>query len=189
MRALTCAVIVLSCVGLALLGCTDKSQSVVAPTEQAAQVPASLAKVTLIPFTATEMATGYVPGKLVGNGNRTVYKGVVFYLDHWTNITGPADLLNGPVVYTFDASFNALGEGPMQGKFTMTVGGGTWEGTVEGKMFMASDGSELQGAFNYVAQGKGGSIDGMKLSCSESYHEALDYSYSYGDLDGYIKSH
>ena len=76
----------------------------------------------------------------------------------------------------------------MQGKFTMTVGGGTLEGTVEGKMFIASDGSELQGIFSYVGHGKGGTIDGMKLSCTETYHEALDhYSYAYGDLVGYIK--
>jgi hypothetical protein len=186
MRTLTFTAVLLSCVGLALLGCTDKSQSLVAPTDQAAQVPASLAKVTLTTFTGREDPIYFADGKLVGRGNRLVDKGIVFQ-SLWA--TSEPDLLNGTAYYTFNASLNASGEGPMQGKFTMTVGDGTWEGTVEGKMFMASDGSELQGTFNYVAHGKGGTIDGMQLSCSELYHESLTNAfYPYGELDGYIKS-
>jgi len=140
--------------------------------------------VTPTAFTGSESAIDFTVGKYVGHGNRLVGKDV-WFKSLWTS---SLQLLDGAVVYyTFNASFNAMGEGPMNGKFTMAVGGGTLEGTVIGKMFLASDGTELQGTFNYVGIGKGGSIDGMKLTCSELYHEALDYTYAYGDLNGYIK--
>jgi len=186
MKILKCLFILLAFIGLLFIGCSEKSSPVASPTDQAINSSSgsmSLGKVTSITFTATEEATSVEYGRFAGRGNRMVAKDVVFYAP-WTT---EEPLVSGVAVYTFNASFNALGEGPMQGKFTMEVGGGTWEGTVEGKMFVAPDGSELQGIFSYVAHGKGGTIDGMKLSCTETYHEALDYSYAYGDLVGYIK--
>jgi hypothetical protein len=189
MKTLSFALLLMVSMAFVLVGCSDKSSPVVSSTDPALNSPSgslSLGKMTLTPFTATEYAIDYVDGKHVGRGNRMVVKGAVFT----SALVTSEPLLGKTAVYTFDASFNALGEGPMQGKFTMMACGGTWEGTVEGRMFLASDGSELQGTFKYVAQGKGGSIDGMKLSCSESYHEALDhYSYAYGDLNGYIQTH
>jgi hypothetical protein len=190
MKTLSFASLLMASMVCVLMGCSDKSSPIVAPTNQAISSPGgpmSLGKTNLTAFTGREDAIGFQDGKHVGLGNRMVGKGVWF--ESLWSATVP--LLDGAVVdYMFNASFNLAGEGPMQGKFTMTVGGGTIEGTVEGKMFMASDGSELQGTFKYVGQGKGGSIDGMKLSCSEIYHEALDrYSYAYGDLNGYIQTH
>jgi hypothetical protein len=189
MKTLSFALLLMVSMASVLMGCSDKSSPVVSSTEQAINSPSgslSLGKMSRIAFTATEYAIGFVDGKYVGRGNRIVDKGALF-TSAWVT-TEP--LLGNTAVYTFNASFNALGEGPMQGKFTMDADGGTWVGTVEGKMFVSSDGSELQGTFKYVAQGKGGSIDGMQLSCSEIYHEALDhYSYAYGDLNGYIQTH
>jgi hypothetical protein len=189
MKALKCLFILLALIGLLFVGCSEKSSPVASPTDQAINSSSesmNLGKMAVTTFTAREDPIDYLPGNTVAiKGNRLVGKDV-WFKSLWTS---SLPLLDGAVAeYTFNASFNALGEGPMQGKFTMDAGGGTFEGTVEGKMFVASDGSELQGIFSYVAHGKGGTIDGMKLSCSETYHEALDhYSYAYGDLVGYIK--
>jgi hypothetical protein len=193
MKTLKCLFVLLAFIGLLFIGCSEKSSPVASPNDLAFNTtsgPMSLGKMSMTTFTGTETTIDFAYGKDVGmgKGNRLVEKGVWFESD-WS-INGELEpLLDGAVVdYTFNVSFNASGEGPMQGKFTMMVGGGTLEGTVEGKMFIASDGSELQGIFSYVGHGKGGTIDGMKLSCTETYHEALDhYSYAYGDLVGYIK--
>ena len=46
----------------------------------------------------------------------------------------------------------------------------------------------MDGVFKFVGHGKGGTIDGMKISCTETYHESKSYAYwPYGDLVGYIK--
>jgi hypothetical protein len=164
-----------------LVGCSDKSSPVASVTDQAINSPSgsmSLGKMTMTAFTGKESAYDFGVGKYVGKGNRLVGKDV-WFTSLWST---SESVLNGWAEYTFNASFNAHGEGPMQGKFTLTAGGGTWSGTVEGKMFMASDGG-LQGTFNYVGQGKGGSIDGMKLSCTETYYDS-DW---HGDLVGFIK--
>lgn len=187
MKTLKCLFVLLAFVGLLFVGCSEKSSPVATSTDNAVNSLSgsmSLGKKIMTTFTGTEVAIGFADGMYVGKGNRLVGKGVWFE-SLWTS---SLPLLDGAVAdYTFNVSFNASGEGPMQGKFTMAVGGGTFEGTVEGKMFVASDGSELQGIFSYVGHGKGGTIDGMKLSCTETYHEALDYSYAYGDLVGDIK--
>jgi hypothetical protein len=188
MRTLTCAVVVLACVGLTLLGCTDKSQSVVAPTDQVGLVQdqGTLAKVSPPAyFTGTDYyGTVSDWGKSWVAGVRLIEKGVVFE-DRWetdnARVTGDATI-------TLKGSLDANGEGPIQGKFTVTpdVGGGMWEGSLEGKMALTGDPSDpLTGTFYLVAQGKGGSIDGMKLSCTELFHENTYNS----DLKGYIQSH
>jgi hypothetical protein len=189
MKTLSFALLLMASIALVLTGCSDKSSPVVSSTDQALNSPSgsmSLGKMALIPFTGREDIIDFQYGKFVGSGNRTVGKGVWFE-SIWT---ASVSLLNGAVVdYTFNASFNPTGQGPMQGKFTMTVGGGRFEGTVEGKMFAVTEDIK-QGIFKYVAQGIGGSIDGMKLSCTETYHESkTNVFWPYGDLNGYIQAH
>jgi hypothetical protein len=188
MRTLKCFFVLLTFVGLLFIGCSENSSPVASPTDlnvNTTSTPTSLGKIIETTFTGREDLIDFAYGKDVSKGNRLVEKGVWFE-SLWT-ING-VELLDGAVVdYTFNVSFNDLGEGPMQGKFTMTVGGGMLEGTVEGKMFAISE-DELQGIFKYVGHGKGGTIDGLKFSCTETYHESKSYAfYPYGDLVGYIK--
>jgi hypothetical protein len=187
MKTLSFALLLMASMVFVLTGCSDKSSPVVSSTDQVLNSPSepmSLGKKTLISFTGREDIIDFQYGTFVGSGKRTVAKGV-WFKSLWS---ATVPLLEGAVVdYTFDASFNGSGEGPMQGTFTMAVGGGTLEGTVEGKMFLASEGPDfLQGTFKYEGHGKGGSIDGMKLSCIEHYHEGG--SAPYGELNGYIES-
>ena len=192
MQTLKSLFILLAFIGLLFIGCSEKSSPVASPADQAVNSPGesmSLGKITVKNFTGREDLVDYLPGDTVAaKDNRVVGKGVWFE-SSWTIDDGPLyELLNGAVVdYTFNASFNISGEGPMQGKFTMAVGGGTLEGTVEGKMFSVTE-DLMQGTFKYVGQGKGGSIDGMKLFCTETYYESKSYGFwPYGDLVGFIK--
>lgn len=187
MRTLSSAVILLACVGLALLGCTDKSQSVVAPTDQAGVVKeqGGLAKVTLTPFTATDILgtiSDYGEWKFVGT--RTIVKRLV----GTDRLESENELVAGSwtITLSIEQDINT-GEGPMQAKFTMTpdVGGGVWVGMSEG--LRRWTGAEWTSNIKGVAQGKGGTIDGMQLSFNELLHETLT-TYS-GEVDGYIKSH
>jgi hypothetical protein len=176
MKTLSFALLLMASMVFVLMACSDKSSPVVSSTDQvlnSTSGPMSLGKMTLIPFTGREDMIDFHDGKYVGNGNRTVGKDVWFE-SLWS---ASVPLLDGAVVdYTFNASFNGSGEGPMQGRFTMAVGGGTFEGTVEGKMFAVTEDIN-QGIFKYVAQGKGGSIDGMKLSCTETYYESRSFAF------------
>ena len=189
MKTLKCLFILLAFIGLLFIGCSEKSSPVASPTDLAVNPTSgsnSLEKMAVTTFTGREDLIDFAYGKDVGmgKGNRLVEKGV-WFKSLWTS---SLTLLDGALAeYTFNASFNASGEGPMQGKFKMTVGGGTFEGTVEGKMFTVSE-DEMQGIFKYVGHGKGGTIDGMKLSCTETYYESKSYAYwPYGDLVAYIK--
>jgi hypothetical protein len=177
----------LAFIGLLFIGCSDKSLPTASPTDPVVNTNSgslSLEKMTETTFTGREDPIDFAYGKVVGEGSRLVEKGIWFK----SIVTSNLPLLNNvEAEYTFNVSFNDLGEGPMKGKFTMTVGGGTLEGTVEGKMFAVSE-DEMQGIFKYVGQGKGGIIDGLKLFCTETYYESKSYAYyPYGDLVGYIK--
>jgi hypothetical protein len=187
MKVLKRLFVLVAFIGLLFSGCSEKSSPVASSTDYAVNStggPLSLGKITMTTFTGSEVTVDFLDGKYVASGKRLVDKGVWFE-SIWSS---SLPLLDGAVVdYTFNVSFNGSGEGPMQGKFTMTVGGGTLEGQVEGTMFAVSE-DELQGIFKYVGHGKGGTIDGMKFSCTETYHESKSYAFwPYGDLAGYIK--
>lgn len=175
-------------IGLSFAGCSEKSSPVASSTDQAVNSSSgsmTLGKITLTTFTGREDIIDFLDGIYIATkGKRVVGKGA-WFKSIWTS---NVPLLNGAVVeYTLNASFNATGEGPLQGKFTMSLGGGTLEGTLEGKMFAVSE-DEMQGTFKYVGRGKGGTIDGMKFSCMETYHESKSYAFfPYGDLVGFIK--
>jgi len=187
MKTFSFVLLFVGCLTLGFIGCSEKPSPVASPSDLAVNTTSgslSLEKVTGTTFTGTEVTVDFLDGKYVASGKRMVDKGVWFQ-SLWTS---SISLLDGAVVdYTFNVSFNASGEGPMQGKFTMTVGGGTLEGTVEGTMFAVNE-DEMQGIFKYVGHGKGGTIDGIKIFCTETYHESKSYAFwPYGDLVGYIK--
>jgi hypothetical protein len=187
MRTLTCAVIVLSCVGLALLGCTDKSQSVVAPTDQAVNSPSGpmgLAKTSLTHFTATDVYNPTAGGTQWSRGARLISKGEE--LEDQLTATDPR--VTG-VEHSWGNGVNAAADpvtfdGTAHGKLTITVdeagGGGVWEGTWEG-LFSG-------GILNLKAEchGIGGAVDGLQLSYTETFNL---FSPAPGDIDGYIREH
>jgi hypothetical protein len=188
MKTIKIVLVLTAFIGLLFTGCSEKSSPVASSTDQAVNSSSgsmSLGKMTVTSFTGREDIIDFVDGIYVGTkGNRVVGKGGQFK-SIWTS-SMPL-LNNAEMEFTLHASFNTSGEGPLQGKFTMSLGGGTLEGTLEGKMFAVNE-DEMQGNFKYVGHGKGGTIDGMKLVCTETYHESKSYAFlPYGDLTGFIK--
>jgi hypothetical protein len=175
-------------VGLALLGCTDKSQSVVAPTDQAINSPSgpmALSKTSLTHFTATDTYVPTAYGTQWTRGARLISKGEVLD-DILSNATDPR--VNG-VEHSWGNGVNAsvdplTFDGTARGMLTITVdeggGGGVWEGMWEGYF----SGGILK--FKAECHGKGGAVDGLQLSFTETFDLFNDTS---ALMDGYIREH
>lgn len=188
MKTFKSLLVLIAFIGLLFAGCSEKSSPVASSTDQtvsSASGSMSLGKISVTTFTGREDIIDFLDGIYVATKSKRVVGKGVWFKSVWTS---SLPLLDGAVVeYTLNASFNDSGVGPMQGKFTMSLGGGTFEGTLEGKMFAVSE-DEMQGIFKYVGHGIGGTIDGMKLTCTETYHESKSYAFwPYGDLVGFIK--
>jgi hypothetical protein len=198
MKTLTYAVVLLAFVGLALLGCADKSQSVVAPTGQAAQVPASLEKsiITNFAFTHSPVGlTGEGDVKLVPGGRWQTKKYGV--LEQFVSLD---PLATGKMVHHLSLTIDAAtGEGPCQGSFTMTpdnnvAEGGVWEGTYEGYRSTTSVEGVWTLPLKAVGHGKGGTIDGMQLFLTSTLTVypipgTVLPQYWTGEGEGFYKSH
>ena len=120
MKKIKYAAILFSFVGLLLAGCSDKSQSPVAPTDQTLQTPASLQKNFSREFTLEAIPTGlenpgifkYPDGKIMLKGNQ----GPVYYTATFSLSDNGPDLITGP------------GEVEINGMIDPTVGTGMWYG-------------------------------------------------------------
>ena len=173
MKTLIYAVVVLVCVGLSLPGCSDKSQSPVAPTDQAAQQLASLEKAIITNFTFTHSPIG-----LTGEGTVELVPGGKWQIKNYgvteeVNILNPPanpdPLVSGIMVHYLSGTLDAVtGEGPVHGSFTLTpqvdVGGGVWEGTYQGYRYKTSTPGVFTASLKVVGHGKGGTIQGMQLN-------------------------
>jgi hypothetical protein len=195
MKALTHAVVLLACVGISLLGCSDKLQSPVTPTDQSAQGAASLQKTSPpIQFQWVMVQTSgpldeFVQkspnGKLLLRRIReTVYVTATY--------TDPLrfDLLSGPG----EVEINGLTDfvtltGQWEGKLTLTptaVPGGQWDFTWHGKATF--DGANWVIPLKEEGHGNGGGLTGMQCRLVNTI-TSPDIEHWSGAGDGVIISH
>ena len=134
MKKLKCVIVLLTFVGLTLVGCFGQSQLPVDPTDQISnqQDKSSLEKYIVTNFTATYHVTGLIdPGSNKVVREKLITKGQVIectydYLDN--------ALVGGSLtLYTNSILDVNTGEGPVHGNFVITpnsanAGGGVWEG-------------------------------------------------------------
>jgi hypothetical protein len=170
-----------------------------APTDQAAQQPASLEKSIVTNFTFTHSPiglTGEGSVVLVPGGKWQIKKyGVTEEVNLLNPSPNPDPLVSGIMVHYLSATMDAItGEGPVHGTFTLTptadVGGGVWEGTYEGYRSKTSTPNVFALPLKVVGHGRGGTIDGMKLR-EESLLTAYGTPPTYwtGVGEGSYKSH
>jgi hypothetical protein len=201
MKALAYAVVLLACVGLSLVGCTDQAQSPVAPTDQLSQAPASLQKSFFTEFTATSDPTGQIgefitklpDGKVMMRGVRNTVQFTA------TILSGPLpDLLTGPgeVEINGTSDYNT-GEGQWYGKLklmpTATAAlGGKWEFVWHGK---ATIGPTLKYGPGWIiplqeeGHGSGGSLTGMQGRMELIITAPMTLTTWTGQAHGFIISH
>jgi hypothetical protein len=169
MKTLKCTAILLAFVALLLSGCSDKAQSPVGLPEQSTQAPTSLEKpIAPIKFTCTHIPTGVI----IDPGKRWQTPGGIWQIKKVgveENVLSSDPLVAGIMVHYLSATMDAAGEGPVHGSFKITLadgGGMYWEGTYEGYRSKSSStpGWEFTLPLKAVGHGRGGTIDGMKMS-------------------------
>jgi hypothetical protein len=184
-------IVLLAFVGLALVSCSDESQSPVTPIDQV-----SLEKVTITDFTFTDAPIGLTVELeiklVVGNCIIKDY-GVI------EEFVSPDPLVSGTMVHYLSLTIDAVtGEGPCHGSWTVTptgnTGGGVWEGTYEGYRSLSTVPGEWTLPLNVVGHGRGGTIDGFKMSATATltiYTNGITTLPSYwtGIGYGFYKSH
>jgi hypothetical protein len=177
-----------------LLGCSDNSAPIVAPTEQIAPAndPSLLEKanvtekVKLTDFTAIEKQGKVLDnGIWVPDGDQLIITGMKMDAT-WESKN---KLVRGYIVVTLNGTLNtATGAASFEGTFTLKPDGGhggIWKGKCEGTRGPGS----LTSHWTEVAHGKGGKIDGMKLIAKEAITASDPMGTSYtGVVEGYIKS-
>jgi hypothetical protein len=167
-----------------LAGCSDNPAVPVFPADQAAQGAPSLAKkvITTITMFHFPVAPPVNPDIRLAPGGIWNLKDVE--LHEFVRVTyedGTVEL--GTMLHYLSSTMNADGEGPVHGSFTLTMAsGGVWEGTYQGYRSFAAPAPPLPPGFTLPpsfppypaytfelplkieAHGRGGNIDGMKLS-------------------------
>jgi hypothetical protein len=180
--------------GIALIGCVDKTSSPIAPTDQQMQGQGVLEKrvITNFTFSHNPIAPPFGGTVRLVPGGKWQLKEVGVK----EKVISTDPLVSGIMVHYLSATLDAVtGEGPVHGTLTITpeaaVGGGVWEGTYEGYR------SKMPGSDKYftlplkaVAHGRGGTIDGMQLT-ETSIITAWGTPPEgwYGGGDGFYKAH
>ena len=161
MKTILSVIVLLTFLFLVMLGCSDQSQSPVAPAEQS-----SLDKITITEYTFTNSPEPFT-------ANPYDYMKVVGKTLHMkdypvTDIVIATDLrANGRMEHVLSLKLDVItGEGPCNGSFKLypdpEVNGGYWEGTYEGYRSKTDDPYVFVLPLKLVAHGKGGTIEGMK---------------------------
>jgi hypothetical protein len=195
MRTLTYATVVLAFVGLALLGCADKSQPPVAPTGQSASGPGSLGKVVSREFTAVMVPTGLDnPGVFKFPDGKVMLRGLSGPVRFSATFSdGLPDLLTGPgeVEINGSADYNA-GVGQWYGKLTLRpvapeAAGGVLEFTWHGTATLGVSAWTLP--LKEEGHGVGGALTGMQCRLDNTITAAVDLSSWTSEIEGVIISH
>jgi hypothetical protein len=181
---------------LSMVGCSDKSQSPVAPADQSVQEQGTLEKCTVTPFTVNlhYPLPPYVldPGVQKIVGKKWIIKNVVV---PETLITTSL-LITGKMIHSLSGILEKnTGEGPMWGTYTLTNdAGGVWEGTYEGWRSKTGE-AQWTLPLKVFGHGKSGNVQGMKsffndvIIISGTPPAGWPPAGWYGSGEGYIKSH
>ena len=146
---------------LAMLGCSDQSQSPVAPAEQSSLDKVIINEYTFtnspLPFTANPYDYMNIAGRTLHLKNYPVTDIVI--------ATDPR--ANGRMEHILSLKLDVItGEGPCNGSFKLypdpDVLGGYWEGTYQGYRSKTDNPYVFVLPLKLVAHGRGGSIDGMQ---------------------------
>ena len=161
MKTLKCVLVLLTFVGLSLVGCSDEPQSPVTPIDQS-----SFEKIIITNFTFSHQPiglTGEGTIKLVGGNWILKDVGVI------EQFTSSDPLAAGTAIHYLSATMDAItGEGPVHGSFTMTpdanVSGGVWKGAYTGyRSKMPGSDTLFVLPLQLVGHGRGGTIEGMQM--------------------------
>jgi len=186
MKAFQSSVALLAFIGLVFFGCSDKSQSPVAPTDE----QGSLEKVTTINYTATMTIAGIIdPGSVKIVGQNMIVKGMIVK----TRYEASSPLVTADLLITINFKFNLnTGEGPSHGKWSSVPDAypdAVWEGSFTGYRTKTGE-SEWTENVSIIGKGEGGIIDGMKnftdaIIYSDDIYERTGF---YGEASGILKS-
>ena len=186
MKKFNCLIATIAFIGLLLVGCSDKSQSPIAPTDE----QGSLEKVTTTDYTATITIVGLVdPGSVKIVGQNMIVKDRVVLTRYETS----SPLVTGDLLITINSKFNLnTGEGPTHGKWSKVPDAhpdALWEGSFTGYRTKTGESAWTENV-SIVGKGEGGVIDGMKnfadgLIYSDDIYERTGF---FGTASGVIKS-
>jgi len=192
MKALPFVLLLAASTVFVLIGCSDNPAAPVSPTDQSVQGAPSLEKKAITSLTMLHYPMPPFPSPYPANPAIRKVPGGIWHLKdvelheavsvtYEDGTTEP-----GTMLHYLSSTMNAAGEGPVHGSFTMTMAsGGVWEGTYQGYRSLAlpapplppgltlPDGFPPPPAYTFrlplkvVAHGRGGNIDGMKLSATD----------------------
>jgi len=163
MKKFRCAIVMFAFLFLAMLGCSDQSQSPVTPAEQS-----SLDKVIITEFTATSipvLPSNVNPFDYINIAGRTLHMKDYPVTE---NVVSSDPRITGRMEHLLTLKLDVVtGEGPCHGSFRiypdpLVTDGGYWEGTYEGYRSKTDNPYVFNLPLRMVSQGKGGSIDGMQ---------------------------
>jgi hypothetical protein len=149
-------------VAVAVVGCGDEP---LAPRGEEF-IPAGnrVAAAAIAPFTASDQPVEVLdPGLVSVQGGRILWRGLVVR----SRIDASDARFSGFLVATLNANWNLQGEGAVWGKFTHDVDtGGRWEGVWRAHRTRTGE-SEWSGDATWSAQGRSGSVEGLRAHGTE----------------------
>jgi hypothetical protein len=198
MKSKSLAVLLISFLAFAVMGCADRSQPIVAPADQPAQRLASLEKSTNVPFDFTNQPFWVTsePDWWIAGGVLQMKK--VHVLER---IEASDSRLTGQMEHYLSLSVGVVtGEGPCHGSFTATPDdqsvGGVWEGTYEGYRSRTDNPLVFTLPLKVVGHGRGGTINGMQVFMTttlavvtDAAHYPIPTGWIGSNGSGYIKEH
>jgi hypothetical protein len=191
MKTLKCVLVLFALVGLLLLGCSDKSQSPVAPMDQSVQDQSSLEKCIITHFTVSlHYPVGILdPGVVRLVGRKWMMKNVVVA----ETLITTNSLVTGKMIHSLSGILDKnTGEGPVWGTYTLTnTGGGVWKGVYTGYRSKKPGSDTLFTLpLKILGTGKSGNVHGMKSFLNDVITAWGTPPVGwYGSGEGHIKSH
>jgi hypothetical protein len=166
MKALKYLAVLFAFLGFLMVGCSDKTQSPVAPSDQSVQEQSSLEKCIITHFTETHYPVAILdPGSVrLVNG-----KWIMKKIEVKERLDASTPLGTGFMVHKLSGIMDYnTGEGPVWGTFEITpdvnTNGGVWEGTYTGWRSKKPGSDTLFTLpLKVVGHGKGGTLRGMKI--------------------------
>lgn len=193
MKVLGCVFVSFAFVALTMVGCSDKSESPVAPVDKATL---QKVEITYCDFFHHPIAPPE-GGEIMFVDDKFIMKNVK--ITEW--MESADTMITGTLVHYLNEVVNVnTGEGNTHGKWILTpdadVGGGVWEGTYTGKRIYSPGVNpglpdyQFVTPLKLVAVGKGGTINGMQFKGTTTiYSWGIIVEGWYGIGDGYYKSH